>query len=171
MEILIPGLVIVALMVWASTRIKKNAARAFEAEEINGDGFTLDKPEGFLSRVESPDGHLFDAYSKDFGTGSADNLRAATAIVFASDNTINEAASLEQSRLTRSERSELFELGGSHCIIVTGDAVHNDHTFHVSEKFLTRDGRTLVLKIDVLKEKSDEFAHKIEDMLISFNPK
>lgn len=171
MELLIPGLIIVALMVWASTKIKRHAAQAFDAEEIQGDGFTLDKPEGFLSRVESPDGHLFDAYSKDFGTGSADNLRAATAVVFSSDNTINEAASLEQSRLTNSERSELFELGGSHCIIVTGDAVRDDHAFNVSEKILTRDGHTLVLKIDVLKERSDEFARKIENMLISFNPR
>lgn len=171
MELLIPGLILVALMVWASTKIKRKAASAFEAEQIHGDGFTLDKPEGFLSRIETRGGHLFDAYSKEFGKGSADHVRVAIAVVFESDNTINEAASLELSRLTKSERSEQFELGGSPCIIITGETVHDDHGFNVSEKILSHDGRTLILKVDVLKEQSDAFARKIKEMLLSFNPR
>jgi hypothetical protein len=35
MEILIPGLILVALMVYVSTRIKRAAARAFEPENVD----------------------------------------------------------------------------------------------------------------------------------------
>jgi hypothetical protein len=168
MELLIPGLIIVALMVWASTKIKRNAARAYESELIEGDGFTLEKPEGFLNRIGSRDGHLFDAYSKDFGTDSAADIRAATAVVYKTDTSLYESASLEQSRLTNSDRSERFLLDGSDCIIVTGQTTHDDHAFVVSEKFLSSGGRTLVLKVEALQELSGDLKRKIEEMLLSF---
>src|SRR6478735_1312021 len=119
MELLIPGLILVALMVWASTKIKRSAAKAFDAEHVEGDGFAIDKPAGFLNRHYDSSEYLFDAYSKEYGPGKADNVRAATAIVYSSDESINEAATLEQTRLVNSDRSERFELGGAHCIIVT----------------------------------------------------
>lgn len=171
MELLIPGLILVALMVWASTKIKRKAAQAFAAERIEGEGFGLDKPEGFLSRVEPGEGLLFDAYSRDFGAGKTANLRAATAIVYSTDNTISESASLEQSRLTNSKRDEPLENGRDRSIVVRGETERDGHVFDVSEKFIQKDGRTLVLKIEVLKEQYDDFARKIEDMLSSFNPK
>jgi hypothetical protein len=171
MDILIIGLVLVALMVWASTKIKRSAARAFDAEQINGDGFTLEKPEGFLNRVYEKADVLFDAYSKDYGTGDDSNERAATAVVFSTDETINEAASLEQSRLTLSERSEIFELGGSHCIIVTGRIERDGHSYSVSEKLLGSGGRTLVLKIESLEQQNGELTRKTEQMLQSFHPR
>jgi hypothetical protein len=171
MEILIIGLILVAVMVWASTKIKRTAAQAFDAEEIHADGFTLEKPEGFLNRVYEKHDMLFDAYSKEFGTGDDDNVRAATAVVYATDEPINEAASLEQSRLLSSDRSEMFELGGSHCIIVTGSSEKDGRKFNISEKLLGQGGRTLVLKIEVLAEPDVELSRKIEQMLLSFNPR
>lgn len=171
MEILIPGLILVALMVWASTRIKRNAAQAFEAEHIEGVGFELEKPAGFLNRIDARDGYLFDAYSKEFGTGPASELRLATAVVFESGNTIHETATLEQTRLLNSERSEQFELDGSDCIIITGEVVDEGRSFEVSEKMISRDGQTFVLRIESLKEPSAELQRKIEKMLLSFGPK
>jgi hypothetical protein len=171
MEILILGLILVAVMVWASTKIKRKAAEAFEAERIEADGFSLDKPDGFLQRINDDGEYLFDAFSKEFGTDAAGNVRAVTAVVFTSDEPVNEAASLEQSRLTSSERSEQFELGGSHGIIVTGEMQRDGHTFTVSEKFLSRGSQTLVLKIDALKEPNADLARKIELMLLSFSPR
>ncbi len=67
MEILIIGVIVVALMVWASTRIKRSAAEAFEEEAIDTDDFSLVKPEGFLSPVENDEYLAFYAYSKEFG--------------------------------------------------------------------------------------------------------
>jgi hypothetical protein len=171
MEIFIIGLILVALMVWASTKIKRSAAQAFDAEEVHGDGFMLNKPEGFLNRVYEKNDMLFDAYSKDFGTEADENIRAATAVVYATDEPITEAASLEQSRLIKSDRSEMFELGGSHCIIVTGTSERDGRTFNVSEKLLSQGARTLVLKIEALSEHNAELARKIELMIVSFSPR
>ena len=171
MELLIPGLILVALMVWASTKIKRAAAKAFDAEHVEGDGFAIDKPDGFLNRHYDSSEYLFDAYSKDFGNGKGSNVRAATAIVFSSDESLNEAASLEQSRLLNSDRSERFELDGRHCIIVTGQEERDGHKFNVSEKLLECGARTVVLKIEALQETSEDLSRKIEQLILSFSPR
>ncbi len=65
MEILIVGSIIVALMVWASTRIKRDAAAAYNEEVIEADGFKLTKPEGFIHLLNDDSGLAFRANSKD----------------------------------------------------------------------------------------------------------
>ena len=169
MELLIPGLILVALMAYASTRIKRAAARAFEAETIAGDGFTLDKPDGFLVRIGPDGGLLFDAYSKDFGTGAADNVRAATAVVVGSGERLKKAAKAEAARLMSAEIGKRFELGDAHGMLVTGKLVRDGHDFEVTAKILEQGSRTLVLRIEVLKEKAADLSEGIEKMLISFN--
>lgn len=72
MEILIIGVVVVALMVYVSTRIKKSAAAAFERETIETEDFRLIKPEGLLHPLRDESKFAFEAYSKEFG---AENLR------------------------------------------------------------------------------------------------
>jgi hypothetical protein len=171
MELLIPGLLLVALMIWASTKIKRSAAAAFDAEHIEGDGFALDKPDGFLNLQYGSSDHLFDAYSKEFGLGEASNVRAATAVVYSTDESLNEAATLEQTRLMNSDRSERFELDGRHCIIVTGQEDRDGHKFHVSEKLLECGARTIVLKVEALEETPEGLSRKIEQLLLSFSPR
>ena len=168
MELLIPGLILVALMAYVSTRIKKSAARAFEAEQITGDGFSLEKPDGFLVRTGAYDGLLFDAYSKDFGTGPAENVRAATAIVSKSGERLDKAARAEAARLSSPQTGERFELGDAHGVIVTGERVSDGHEFQVLAKILEQGSRTLTLRIEVLKEKAGDLAERVEKMLISF---
>src|SRR5215218_10285538 len=77
MELLIPGLLLVALMVWASTKIKKTAADAFEAEFIETENYSLQKPDGFL-HVIGDEEHELRAYSKEFGKGDNTGIRQAT---------------------------------------------------------------------------------------------
>src|SRR5688572_14747060 len=77
MEILIPGLILVALMAWASTKIKKRAADAFEAETIETDDYVLRKPEGFLHVVGS-ETHEFEAYSRESYEEDNSQARRAT---------------------------------------------------------------------------------------------
>ena len=78
MEILVLGGILVALMAYASTKLKRNSAKAFEEEKIEGDGFSLIKPEGFLHNLNSKDGSDFEAYSKEFGKDHAKDHRRAT---------------------------------------------------------------------------------------------
>src|SRR5580765_1394277 len=79
MDLLIPGLILVALMVYASTRIKKTAAAAFEAETIETDDFVIQKPDGFLNVINGDPQFAFEAYSKEFGGPGAENFRQGTA--------------------------------------------------------------------------------------------
>jgi len=67
LAILIPGLILVALMVYASTRIKRVAAEAFEAETIETDEFAVEKPDGFLNILNRDPALALDAYSREFG--------------------------------------------------------------------------------------------------------
>src|SRR5688500_15102343 len=77
MELLIPGLILVALMVWASTKIKKTAADAFEEEFIETEAYSLRKPEGFL-HVIGDEHHELTAYSREYGKGDNTGVRQAT---------------------------------------------------------------------------------------------
>lgn len=170
MELLIPGLILVALMAYVSTRIKRSAARAFEAETIEGSGFTITKPEGFLHLSAENTEYAFEVYSKEFGSGEADNIRAARAIVIPGNSGFHEAAAAERSRLSEVDESEAFELGEAHCLLLKGELLKEGYSFLVSAKILQRDGRTLTLRIEVLEEKADDFARKIDEMILSFNP-
>jgi len=79
MEIFIVGVMVVALMVYVSTRIKKSAARAFEPETIDIGDFTINKPAGFINPVNDDSAFAFEAYTKDFGTDEAKDFRQARA--------------------------------------------------------------------------------------------
>ena len=80
MELLIPGLILVALMVYASTRIKKTAAAAFDPETIETGEFVIQKPEGFLHNLNGDPKYIFEAYSKEYSKTN-DKLRAGTATI------------------------------------------------------------------------------------------
>ena len=79
MEILIVGGIIVALMVYASTKIKKSAAQAFEIEAIETEDFTVTKPEGFINPINDNSPLAFEAYTKGLGENEARHFRQAWA--------------------------------------------------------------------------------------------
>ena len=77
MELLIPGLILVALMVYASTKIKRTAAAAFEPETIETDEFSIEKPDGFLNVLNRDPALELDMYSKEFGHEITSDKRQA----------------------------------------------------------------------------------------------
>src|SRR4051812_17512027 len=81
MEILIIGILVVALMAYASTKIKKSAQVAYELEVFENEAFTITKPEGFIIPYNEKSPHLFEAYSKDFGDDEARKFNQCWAIV------------------------------------------------------------------------------------------
>ena len=164
MELLIPGLILVALMVYASTRIKRSASRAFDEERITGKGFSLTKPEGFLHRIDNESEYEFEAYSKDFGTGTAEDIRAATAVMIISDLALEQAVSAEQARLTTVTESS--ETNGAKQI--SGELIRNGHSYNVFAKSLPLNGQTATLRIEVLKAKLSELQSKTQVLLDSF---
>lgn len=87
-DILIVGLILVALMVYASTKIKKAAAEAYAPETVETGRFRISKPEGFLSVASPDEGLLFRAYSKEFGEAEASSLRRSEATVSIIENAV-----------------------------------------------------------------------------------
>jgi hypothetical protein len=166
MELLIPGLVLVAIMVWASTRIKRNAAAAFDAERVETGDFVLEKPEGFLHVLNDNTGLLFRAYSKEFGTVGQSDLRQATIEVERHRGT-----EIDALRTAISEASESFEAetsymdAGEKAAIARSVSVRDGAEYSNVHKFITRGKDVIEARGQVLSEFKDAFLPKIESML------
>lgn len=160
--IVILGLILVALMVYTSTRIKRSAAAAFEAEIIETEDFVIQKPEGFLNVVGPDPKYVFEAYSKDFG-GPKETIRLARANL-----TIGPDATDIKDEIV----SDIgLSVGEQHYRVVEAKRVENDVDCRVFHKLAEKDSKTYDLEMTVLAEASDDFLHKAEAMLASFELK
>src|SRR5580765_700912 len=153
MELLIPGLILVALMVYASTRIKKTAAAAFEAETIETDDFIIQKPDGFLNKLNGDPQFAFEAYSKEFGGPGAESFRQATAYLKIYDGiSVDQAvANLSKSRVeTTGDISEVVNEVRYRVI----EAKHTEKgvEFRIFYKIAERNAKTYEFEITALAE-------------------
>jgi hypothetical protein len=172
MELLIPGLILVALMAYASTRIKRSAARAYEAETIETEDFVIQKPDGFLNVVGGDPQYVFEAYSKDFGGDGAENIRLATAYaVVKNDASINDAANeiLRSGDEITDDRSN--EIDDTHCRKIKRRLNEKGVDFLMLSKLAARDGKVFIFTIKVIAETSRDFMQHIEAMFDSFELK
>jgi hypothetical protein len=154
MELLIPGLILVAVMVYVSTRIKRSAAAAYEAELIETKFFSIKKPDGFIAVADPRRPLLFEAYSKEFGVGGRENDRLITATV----------------RRT-GEVGGLTNVGGEWHIGDDRVVEGRDGDDHVTRRAADGSAGELVLEIRSITEPEGESARKIEEMLRSFEVK
>lgn len=171
MELLIPGLILVALMIYASTKIKKSAAQAYKAEFIDGDGFSITKPEGFIYPLNGDSPFSLEAYTKEFGNPPNERLRRASVElrVFKGAD-VKEVVDIVRSSavLVVSERKSL-ENGSVHVLETEETTDKSDvSAFH---KIVDGDTRVFHLRAWVLREHKDEFSGRIEEMLESFTVK
>ena len=160
MELLIPGLILVAVMVYVSTKIKKSAADAFTAEHIDTPEYTLDKPDGFL-HVLGDEKHEFMAYSKEFGTDENASIRRATI----------ELDVLRGIDVT-SVRKEICDAASNSDVresdVVQADEQANETEFRAVYKLAARDGSVYRFRFAVLADYVDEFSSRIDDTINSF---
>jgi predicted nucleic acid-binding Zn-ribbon protein len=172
MELLIPGLILVGLMAYLSTRIKKSAAAAFEPERVETDEFYLLKPEGFLYPLNSRSGLPFEAYTKEFGEDEARKIRHARA-----ELTIHEGAKLDEvlenvkKALETVALDEASKQGNRRVEIVDGPARETGVEMAVFHKIVESEGRVYDLKLAVLEEQKDAYVRRIEEMRDSFTVK
>lgn len=172
MELLIPGLILVALMVYASTRIKKAAARAFEQEQVESDEFSITKPEGFLHPRNHRNEFAFEAYSKEFGNDGAEELRRAAATIrVTKGETLDEIASTARSAISSIISEDRFELNGARTWVIRGETEQNGIATDTAYKLIEQGDTILELKIFVLQEQKEDYAGKIDEMLGSFSAK
>lgn len=171
MELLIPGLILVALMVYASTKIKRTTAAAFEAETVETDEFVISKPDGFLHVLNGDPQWAFEAYSKEFGGPGAEEIRRATATVKVTKTTAREEANrrLNAGNILIDDRSEV--IGETKYHLIETRAVANEIEYRNLFKIAERRGRTYIMTITAIAETTDEAMSDIEGILDSFEIK
>lgn len=176
MEIFIVGLVVVALMVFVSTKIKASAARAFEPEVVEKEEFIITKPRGFMTPVEANSGFAFEAYSREYGEKKTRNTRQAEAFLTVADG-LDFAAECEKARKTTdnilSERILDGAADGEKICLIEAEKSENafptiDFWKIVESKKLKK---TYNLQVSVLKDYREIYIHEINEMANSFRLK
>lgn len=176
MEIFIVGLVVVALMVFVSTKIKASAAQAFEPELVERGEFILTKPRGFMTPVESKDGFAFEAYSREYGEKRMRNTRQAEAFLTVTDD-LSFAAESRKAKKTSddilSERVLDGDAAGEKIGLIEAETSRNAfptiHFWKIVES--RRLKKTFNLKVSVLKDYRETYIHEINEMINSFRLK
>ena len=168
MELLIPGLILVALMVWASTRIKRNAAAAFDAETVETDEFTIRKPAGFLHVLNDDSGLAFRSYSKEFGKVGNKEVRQATIEIerHSGDELGHLTKEIEASAESISSLETYID-GGERAALINSVEVVDGGEYIVNRKLVTRADTVWESRCSVLSEHEEELSDKLEMALDS----
>jgi hypothetical protein len=154
-------------MVYTSTRIKRAAAEAFDAETVETDDLIIEKPDGFLNVIGGDPKYLFEAYSKDFG-GHAKNLRMIRANVTVRPGTAKQAAADVNGDVV-SDISEV--IAERRYRVIETKRTENDIDYVTFHKIAEKEGRVFRFEIDVLAESDTELLRKADAMLASFELK
>lgn len=170
MEILIVGAIVVALMVWASTKIKRSAAEAFEEEAIETDDFSLVKPEGFLSPVENDEYLAFYAYSKEYGEEEkAEKLRQSLIKL----KVLAGKSLAETGKDVKAGFDKLLseDAPDENTLILKGEKNEKEVDRLFYHKLVARREQVFDLEIFILADYEEKYAEKAEKLLASFRVK
>lgn len=172
MEILIVGGFVVALMVMLSTRIKKSAAKAYEAEIVETEAFKVYKPDGFIHPLN--DDYPFEANSKEHGKNEASKFRQARAILKVINNsdfkTVCENAKKTTGKII-SKRYVENAPAGQRIFLLEGESVENTVKTLVYWRIVESGQKIYELRAAVIANYSEEFTEKIKTMRESFEVK
>lgn len=168
MELLIPGLILVALMVYASTRIKRSAAQAFEPETIDTDVFFFEKPEGFLTVLNGDPKLMYEGYSREFGGEGAEDTRQGRVEVRKIENETIKSAMAKIGEIAKitSKTTEVIDERKYQLV----EAERVDKGIGMVELYkLTESGRDVIeLKITAMQETNEDVARKISGIASSY---
>lgn len=175
MEIFIVGGIVVALMVFVSTKIKQSAARAFVPELIEREEFKIAKPEGFMTPLDVRNGFLFEAYSREYGEKKARNIRRAQAFLTVVDF-LNFDAECEKAKSSAGKVLSERVLGNDdERVFLLESEAKGENNFPVVDfqkiVEIRRQGKTYNLKVSVLQPFREIYIHKINEMINSFRLK
>lgn len=172
MEILILGLILVALMVYLSTRIKRAAALAYEREAIETEEFSIVKPEGFLVPIKEATEFKFEAYSKECGHEEAGNIRQAAAKVTVLEGVgFDEACEQIRASAGQIVAESTPMIGGRHVLLLDAEKETGGVTQEIFHKLVSKTGTVYDLEITVLQEHKDAHLRNIDDLRTSFTLK
>jgi len=176
MEIFIAGVILVALMVYASTKIKKTAAAAFEPEIIDAEDFRLVKPEGYIHPFKDNSVLAFEAYTKDFGFEEAKDFRRSRATLNVIPNsdfeTICKNAKKTVDKITSKRFIEDTPADQKIFLLETEKSENGVKFFTVWKIVESRARRKIYqFQVSVLEEYREELAEAASQMIGSFEVK
>ncbi len=176
MEILIIGIIIVALMVYVSTKIKKNAAEAFKREVIETDEFYVEKPDGLMHPLRDKSEFAFEAFSKEFGDENLRNYWKANAeLVVYNDRKFKDVcAEIKNSAEKLLSEGNLKETPEDQRIcLIEGEQTVDEVKKHVFWKIVESisQRRVYEFRIFVLEQHLNDFSTRAQEMIASFRVK
>jgi hypothetical protein len=172
MELLIPGLMLVALMVWASTKIKRNAAAAFESESIVTPDYSFQKPDGFLHVLNDDSGLNFRAYSKEYGNGEAKGIRRAVIEIEIVEGQSPDGRLMSiRKEFGEVSNKENYEDEGKKAILFQVKNDKDGHSYDRFYKIVKLGGRLFEFRIIALAEHTEEYSARIEETQAGFSVK
>ena len=173
MEIIIIGVLLVALMVYVSTKIKKNAAKEFEPEAVEKEDFSLEKPAGFLYPLHDEPEFAFEAYSKDYGERGTRNIwRAKVRLRIFDDTTlkkhVDRIKSGAESIDSRKQFDDLPE--GQKGMILRTNRTEDEIDYKVLRKLVevVPENKIYELKTTMLAPFAEVYTDRICEMMRSF---
>lgn len=171
MEIFIVGLAVVALMVFVSTKIKKSAAAAYEAEIVETEEFKLFKPEGFIHPLNEDSPFAFEANSKDWGKNDASKFRQARAVLRVIANSDFKIICENAKKSAGKVKSKQFVKtapAGQKIFLLEGETSEADVKIITFWEIIESKQKIYELKIAVLEAYAEEFADRINAMTANF---
>lgn len=149
MEIFIIGAILVAIMAYVSTKIKRAASEAYEQESVETEHFRIIKPESFIIPVKENSEFAFETYSKDYGEDLTEKFRQSWAVVREKNGVEFDTDALESERVEDNVTIKTF-------------------TKTLVDKDLDK---SFELEISLLPEYEEKYADGIKLMLDSFHLK
>lgn len=155
-------------MVYASTKIKKTAAAAFEAETIETDEFLLEKPEGFLNVLNLDPALVLDAYSREFGVEPAADIRQARIQIrqYRVCKMSEAVALIAERSKVKSDISEL--VGERKYRLIEAERIEKGICFREIYKLSEKDEDVFELKVIALEDTNEDLLRKIDQIVLSF---
>lgn len=171
MELLIPGLILVALMVYASTRIKRSAAAAFEPETIETDEFYIEKPDGMLHVLNGDPAKAFESYSKEYGKGAQDNIRQIRAEIIKVKGKSLSSAAADAMRAVDSPSKTDEVIDGRKYSVVEGTSEEREVPLAVTYKLAVSGDSLYQLKVTSAGELDADAEGRVVGLVSSFTVK
>ncbi|MEZ5306417.1 MAG: hypothetical protein R2684_04650 [Pyrinomonadaceae bacterium] len=176
MDIVILGILLVAAMVFISTRIKRAAAAAFEPESVEMDDFHINKPAGFLYPLNRESEFPFEAYSREYGERRTRNIWRARTRLRVSDGlnirkVIADAKEAGEDILAEEQETALGE--GLLCSIVKSKFSEDEISYERYRRIIAdkKRNKTYELRSTLLHPFEDDYREDIETMSRSFELK
>lgn len=172
MEIFIIGGILVALMAYVSTRIKKTSAEAYKPEMLETAEYSVIKPEGYI--VPWNEESTFKAVSKEMGKESADKFYQSRADlrVFA-DLSFEDICRGARKSVKKVISEETARDGEMNFCFMHAQNFDNEIVIEVFYKIVEnrQTKKVYELQVSVLSEAMEEFSAKASEILQSFTVK